>query len=56
MTTASQTRAIRVSNLTSILVVALLGVTLMYVAGHAHGNMLHNAAHDTRHSIGYPCH
>ena len=38
-------------------VVALLfGVFLLYGVGFAHSNILHNAAHDTRHAISVPCH
>ena len=34
------------------------GVILLYVVGFAQGsgNFIHNAAHDTRHASGFPCH
>lgn len=32
----------------------LLGITLMWGAGFA--AQAHDAAHDTRHAIGFPCH
>lgn len=35
---------------------AVLGVTLLFVAGFAESSVLHNAAHDARHSNGFPCH
>jgi cobalt transporter subunit CbtB len=34
----------------------LMGLTLVYFAGFSHLNVIHNAAHDTRHSSGFPCH
>jgi cobalt transporter subunit CbtB len=38
------------------LVAALLGVALVFLTGFAHPQLLHNAAHDTRHSLSFPCH
>jgi cobalt transporter subunit CbtB len=32
------------------------GVFLVFGAGLAQDARLHNAAHDTRHAIGFPCH
>ena len=37
-------------------VALLLGVFLLYGAGFAQANILHNAAHDTRHAVTVPCH
>ena len=37
-------------------VALLLGVFLLYGAGFAHSDILHNAAHDTRHAVTVPCH
>ncbi|MCT8962750.1 CbtB-domain containing protein [Pseudomonas veronii] len=34
----------------------LLGLSLVYFAGFSHLDLVHNAAHDTRHSAGFPCH
>ena len=34
----------------------LLGMVLLYGVGFAPIAVLHNAAHDTRHSIAFPCH
>ena len=44
------------SALLSVLFVALLGGTLLFVAGHAQSEALHDAAHDVRHATGFPCH
>jgi cobalt transporter subunit CbtB len=34
----------------------MLGLLLLYAAGFAQIPQIHNAAHDTRHSAGFPCH
>jgi cobalt transporter subunit CbtB len=34
----------------------LLGSVLLFVIGFAPMPAVHNAAHDTRHSTGFPCH
>lgn len=33
-----------------------VGLSLVYFAGFSHIELVHNAAHDTRHSSGFPCH
>lgn len=38
------------------LLAALLGLGLLYAAGFAEMDVLHNAAHDARHSAAFPCH
>lgn len=35
---------------------ALIGATLVFASGFAHSQTLHDAAHDLRHSTGFPCH
>lgn len=37
-------------------VAALLGLTLVFTTGFAHPEILHNAAHDSRHAMNFPCH
>jgi cobalt transporter subunit CbtB len=34
----------------------IFGFMLLYVAAFANSDVLHNAAHDTRHAIVAPCH
>lgn len=34
----------------------LFGFALLYFTAFAHSEILHNAAHDTRHAIVAPCH
>ena len=38
------------------LAAALLGFALLYVAGFAHTEVVHDGAHDARHSAALPCH
>jgi cobalt transporter subunit CbtB len=38
------------------LMAAGLGAVLLFGAGFASMEALHNAAHDSRHSAGFPCH
>jgi cobalt transporter subunit CbtB len=38
------------------LLAMLLGSFLLFGAGFAHIDALHNAAHDSRHSFAFPCH
>ena len=34
----------------------LFGVGLVYTTGFSHSSTIHNAAHDTRHALSFPCH
>ena len=38
------------------LAVLLLGVAMVYAVGFSPFERAHNAAHDTRHANGFPCH
>lgn len=37
-------------------VALLLGLGLIFLTGFAYPEVIHNAAHDTRHSLSFPCH
>lgn len=39
-----------------VVLALLLGTFLVYGAGFAHPEALHNAAHDSRHAFAFPCH
>ena len=43
-------------SLTTILFVAFFGATILFAVGFANAAVMHDAAHDTRHSISFPCH
>ncbi len=48
---------VRVSpRLKAAAVAVLLGVTLLFATGLADADALHQAAHDARHGLGFPCH
>lgn len=42
--------------LTLALVAGLLGIILIWGVGFAEADLLHDAAHDSRHSLAFPCH
>lgn len=41
---------------TAALVSILLGTAFIFLVGFSHIEVVHNAAHDTRHSSAFPCH
>ncbi len=53
---AKRTTARSVRRLWPVFFAALLGVSIIYGVGLANSSALHNAAHDTRHSLAFPCH
>jgi cobalt transporter subunit CbtB len=42
--------------LLTVIGAVLLGCSLLFVAGFAGPEVLHNAAHDVRHGFSFPCH
>ena len=44
------------SDTLAIAFAAMLGLGLVFVAGFANATVLHDAAHDQRHAIAFPCH
>lgn len=54
--TVSATESRQVSAVLGIAGAALLGLTLLALAGHVQAGALHDAAHDARHATGFPCH
>jgi cobalt transporter subunit CbtB len=57
MTTTTITRASdKTKALLSVLGMAMLGMVILFAAGHAQSATLHDAAHDVRHATGFPCH
>ena len=49
-------RSYRSETLGAVVFTALLGAFLIWGVGFSQIDVLHNAAHDTRHSAGFPCH
>lgn len=48
--------ASRLEILVAAAMAALLGAFLLWGVGFSHSEVLHNAAHDVRHSLAFPCH
>ncbi|MED5301369.1 MAG: CbtB-domain containing protein [Pseudomonadota bacterium] len=46
----------RSNELTAVVLGLLLGAFLILGVGFADSSTIHNAAHDTRHSVSFPCH
>jgi cobalt transporter subunit CbtB len=46
----------RIEVLRAACVALILGIGLIFLTGFAYPAFLHNAAHDTRHSLSFPCH
>lgn len=44
------------SRVAAATVAALLGAFLIIGVGFANSDILHNAAHDSRHTLAFPCH
>ncbi len=57
MTTKTLVRAESVdTKLASIMAVLVFGAGLLFAAGYAQATVLHDAAHDQRHAMAFPCH
>lgn len=54
--TATSTASARQAALPAVIFAALLGTLFVFGAGFAAPEVLHNAAHDARHSFAFPCH
>lgn len=54
--TSPKTLAIADTRATSILAVLTFGIVLLFAAGYAQATVLHDAAHDQRHAMAFPCH
>lgn len=46
----------RSETLRAALVALVLGLGLIYLTGFSHPEVIHNAAHDVRHGLSFPCH
>ena len=52
----AQTAASSRSAALPALLAIVLGLLFVYGVGFAHPTTIHNAAHDTRHTLAFPCH
>jgi cobalt transporter subunit CbtB len=55
-TTSIQSQAGVSERAKAALVALALGSALIFTVGFAHSTSVHNAAHDTRHTLAFPCH
>jgi cobalt transporter subunit CbtB len=44
------------SEVAGVMGALLFGIFVVFIAGFAGASVLHEAAHNTRHSIAFPCH
>ena len=57
VSTVSQTSSrVEVGSKFASLAAILLGGLFIFLVGFSHIEVVHNAAHDTRHSSAFPCH
>jgi cobalt transporter subunit CbtB len=56
MTTLTLVRARLDRDALALASAALLGLGLVFAAGFAEATAIHDAAHDQRHAIAFPCH
>lgn len=56
-TAISQTGTLATANVRLICALAfIMGAGLVFLVGFSHTSVVHNAAHDTRHGLAFPCH
>lgn len=53
---ASNVAVTSTSRTLSLSLSALLGLFVVGFVGFSHMDVVHNAAHDSRHSLAFPCH
>jgi cobalt transporter subunit CbtB len=46
----------RAESLKAAALALFVGVALVFTTGFSHSSTLHNAGHDTRHALSFPCH
>jgi cobalt transporter subunit CbtB len=56
LTLADQSRAMESGALVPALMAILLGLFILSGTGMVEASALHDAAHDSRHSLAFPCH
>ena len=55
-TAITHSTSVRADVRIAALLALMFGFGLVFMTGFAHSSVLHNAAHDTRHSLSFPCH
>ena len=52
----SLTRSLSFSATLQIAIASLIAVVVLYGVGFSEMDIAHNSAHDSRHSVAFPCH
>jgi cobalt transporter subunit CbtB len=52
----AKTVTLKTETLKTAFLAFFLGLGLVYVAGFAYSDTVHDAAHDSRHALSFPCH
>lgn len=56
MTTQTATITRAETSTTGIVAAVAAGLLLLFLSGYAQATILHDAAHDQRHAMAFPCH
>ena len=56
MTTENKVIEVSTPATTGISLAFITGLTLLFASGYAQATALHDAAHDQRHAMAFPCH
>lgn len=56
MNTMTQTLSLSASAPRPVVLALVIGLALTFVAGMSGATVLHDAAHDARHALAFPCH
>lgn len=56
MTAQVKTQTQAATSTTPIVFALFAGLMLLFVSGYAQATVLHDAAHDQRHAMAFPCH
>lgn len=55
-TTTTASQGTRAEAVRAAVIALTLGAAITLAIGFAHASTIHNAAHDTRHALSFPCH
>lgn len=55
-TTQVEASAVKTATKIPAIMALVFGAFVVFGAGFAHSNTIHNAAHDARHAFAFPCH
>jgi len=55
-TAQTQPRSLTISLTLQIIAASIIAIVVLYGVGFAEMDVAHNSAHDSRHSVAFPCH